>query len=306
MPSHRETDDVQGFMDLPRLEPQAEELLIEPVKHAAVKDRREGSTLTKIGIGFGVVTVLLSVVTWAGLDRADRAVAEAGRNTAQANALYTALKTEQKAKTDKGEPLAAPPADAVAEDPSVVPAPATAPGPVAVPGRTGEVGPRGPAPSAAEVAQAVASYCVVHAGCRGPGGAVGPSVTPAQVAAAVTTYCNGQGACRGPVGVPGPVGSPGIPGKDGEDGQGVEGPIGPQGPGPSDEQVATAVGGFCSQDSQPCRGPAGEMGPRGIGITQITCEGDDVDSFWRIVYSDGDIRNAVGPCRIGPAPEPTP
>lgn len=292
-----------------KLDPEAEDLFIRPVRQAGERNLRESRLWTILSAiaGFvGVVVILLVVSSWLDARKQDQQDTQIARNNQRIDALYTVGKQWELAAKRAGGTSGAPSVDEAAKDPSVVADPVQAPGPVTVPGRTGEAGPRGPAPSASEVAQAVASYCAARDGCRGPGGAVGPPVTPDQVAAAVTTYCNAQGLCKGPVG---PAGVQGIPGKDGEDGQGIEGPAGPQGPPPSDEQVTVAVAGFCTQETQPCRGPAGptgEPGPRGIGITQITCEGDDADSYWRITYSDGDIRTAVGPCRIGPAPQPEP
>lgn len=284
-----------------RLEPEAEALLISPVQEGGEKARRDGARWYVVAAIVGLLTVILVVgfgLLWL----------EIQRNDLRINALYTGYKAEQDAKRAQGEPLAAPPAEDVAEDPEVVGNPEQAPAPreALIPGPIGPAGPAGRTPTAAEVGQAVAAYCAARGGCRGPQGDVGPPITAAQVAAAVSTYCDSRGNCRGPTGAVGPSGEPG---EDGEDST-VPGPEGPQGPGPSDEQVSAAVAAFCGQDTQPCRGEKGPEGAPGadgtpgVGIAQTTCEGDDTNSVWRVVYTDGRIDTVPGPCRVGPAPTP--
>lgn len=88
---------------------------------------------------------------------------------------------------------------ALGEEPVVSPPPATP-----VKGDAGETGPRGPGPTAEQIAAAVAEYCAANGGC---------------------------------IGAAGSNGLPGVNGKDGEDGNdgapgaaGATGPAGPAGP----------------------------------------------------------------------------
>jgi hypothetical protein len=132
-------------------------------------------------------------------------------------------------------------------------------------GPSGPVGAQGRPPTASEVANAVASFCLTRNQCRGPGGATGPAgknapaPTVAQVAAAVSTYCNSRGQCRGP------TGEEGDPGANGD--QGPKGDQGERGPGPTVDQIATGVSAYCNQESAPCQskvpGPTGPQGPKG-------------------------------------------
>jgi hypothetical protein len=302
----RDEDDVYGYIGGHRLDPVGETLLVKPVVEGGKRDRRQGNTWIVVGSAAGVVLILIGAVLlllWM----------QIAANSNQINALYTVGKQWEAAAKRAGDTSGAPSVDEVAKDPGLVADPEQAPAPREVP-VPGPVGERGPGPTAAEIGQAVASYCAARGGCRGPEGAAGPSVTPAQVASAVATYCDANGDCRGPVGVPGPAGSPGVEGEPGEDStvpgpEGPRGPEGPQGPGPSEEQVAAAVATYCAAlDGGTCKGDTGDVGatgPPGVSVAQTTCEGDDTDSYWRIVYSDGRIDTAPGPCRIGPAPDPT-
>lgn len=238
-----------------RLEPEAEALLIDPVKTAGVRRRNEGVSSIKLGIGIGLVTAALVAVAWASMSRADRAIENSARNTERVDALYTVGKQWEAAAKKAGETGAAPSVDDVAEDPGVVDDPVQAPPPreVSLPGKPGPTGARGPAPSPAEVAQAVASYCAAHGGCSGPAGA---SVTPVQVAAAVSTYCGANGQCKGPQGAPGNDSQ--VPGPKGEDST-VPGPQGEKGDPPSPTEVYAAVEAFCADNVQ-CVGPQGAPG----------------------------------------------
>lgn len=123
------------------------------------------------------------------------------------------------------------------------------PGPI---GLTGLPGKRGPGPNAAQVSQAVASYCASGV-CAGHG------PTASQVASAVNTYCNARGQCQGSAGRPGRDGAPGVRGPPGA---AATGPQGPAGPGPSDAQVQSAVADYCNAHGN-CQGPKGDTGPPG-------------------------------------------
>lgn len=124
-------------------------------------------------------------------------------------------------------------------------------------GQPGATGPPGPAPSAAQVAAAVSSYCA-------GGKCTGKSPSASQVAAAVAAYCNAKGECRGPsvTGSPGAQGSPGVAGQQGQQGAPGEPATG--------EQVAAGVASYCGQASDPCKGKdgapgaPGQQGPQGI------------------------------------------
>lgn len=194
----------------------------------------------------------------------DRAAIEELRdaNTAQDRALREANRRCREA--DGCTPVPTPPV-VVEGDPGAT-------GPT---GATGQQGARGPGPSAAQVAVAVAAYCSGGA-CSGPG----PS--EAQVAAAVTTYCDRNGQCRGPEGDTGASGSAGSDGKAGE-----------RGPGPTAEQVAAAVADYCSTGA--CVGAAGPTGATGDtgaagapgrGIDSVSCDSAAPITL-TITYSDG-------------------
>lgn len=130
-----------------------------------------------------------------------------------------------------------------AGEPQVAVPPTTGP---PISGPQGEPGPRGPGPSNAQIAQAVASYCAATGACAGRG------PTTAQVAAAVATYCTANGDCRGPQG---------DTGKPGRSVTGPKGEVGAAGPPPTSGQVADAVAAYCADGR--CRGAQGEPGPAG-------------------------------------------
>lgn len=144
-----------------------------------------------------------------------------------------------------------------------------------------------------------------------PRPADGKSPTAAQlqplVSATVAAYCAG-GRC---------VGAAGKPGEPGKPGASVTGPPGKDAPPVTDEQLLAAakaaLATYCTQDSNPCQGPAGPMGPTGPGgpvgptgpegpagrsITDTDCIGNGSESSWRIHYSDGTTGTAKGPCRL--------
>lgn len=140
-------------------------------------------------------------------------------------------------------------------------------------GKTGEDGEPGPAPTEAEVALAVDSYCATN-NCRGT------NATPTQVATAVALYCDAAGRCRGPVGA---AGSEGQDGTDGDDGD--------AGPPPSSTQISDAVATYCSTRNE-CRGatgPEGPVGPAGVVNVESNCdapEGQVIDQV-NSTYSSG-------------------
>jgi len=141
-------------------------------------------------------------------------------------------------------------------------------GPQGDPGVPGE---RGPAPSDAQVANAVALYCATRDNCTGP---KGNNASAAQVAEAVASYCNSRGECRGPEGAAGSPGQDGAQGIQGEPGgQGPTGEQGVQGPGPTDDQVATAVANYCSTRDG-CRGPKGDTGDPAPNV-QLSADCED-------------------------------
>lgn len=133
----------------------------------------------------------------------------------------------------------------------------------------GAKGDPGPPPSDAQVARAVASYCISHT-CRG---ASGQNATQAQVRNAIAMYCNARGECIGPEGTAG---------KNGQDGQ--NGKDGAQGPPPSAQQVADAVKEYCSTRNE-CQGPAGANGAPGRGIQTVACT--QGSASFTITYTDG-------------------
>lgn len=102
-------------------------------------------------------------------------------------------------------------------------------------GEKGDTGERGPGPTAAQVNQAVATWC--------SGGRCIGKPTTAQVLAAVATICAG-GTCDGTDGTNGENGDPGV------DGQNA-----------TPEQIATAVAAYCADDN--CRGAKGDKGDKG-------------------------------------------
>jgi len=138
-------------------------------------------------------------------------------------------------------------------------------------GAPGPSGPAGPGPSAQEVLAAVDLYCATRSGCVG-------TPTKAQVLTAVQGYCQvATHPCRGAVGATGEPGATGAPGAQGD-----------QGPGPTDDQVATAVGLYCDAHGG-CTGATGSTGPSGQpgrGITSIDCSGLTFDQLV-IHYDDG-------------------
>lgn len=167
---------------------------------------------------------------------------------------------------------------AVTAGASPVTTPPGAPPATAVPG---SVGPRGPGPTDAQIAYAVAAYCTAHDGCTGI-----PS--PAQVRAAVSAFC-ATGVCRGAAG---PTGASGQPGPSGSPGPtGAAGASGSPGPGPTDDQVSAAVNAYCAAHGD-CTGPAGPKGDTGAsgipgrGIASIDCTGLPVETL-TIHYDDG-------------------
>lgn len=129
-------------------------------------------------------------------------------------------------------------------------------GPPGPPGGTGEkgekgdTGEQGPGPTAAQVNQAVATWC-------GGGRCVGKPTT-AQVLAAVSTICAG-GNCDGTDGQDGQNGIDGTNGEPGTDGQNA-----------SPEQIAAAVADYCANDR--CKGEKGDKGEQGTSAYPFSFE----------------------------------
>lgn len=76
-------------------------------------------------------------------------------------------------------------------------------------GAPGEPGPPGRAPTAEEIAAAVAAYCEANNGCQGPQGEPGqpgepgPGPTDSQIASAIEAYCADRPVCTAPPPSPG-------------------------------------------------------------------------------------------------------
>lgn len=134
----------------------------------------------------------------------------------------------------------------------------------------GERGRRGPGPTQAQVAAAVAAYCA-------GGECAGPGPTPEQVAAAVEAYC-ADDRCRG---------------EQGDEGQAAEGP--------SPDDIADAVAAYCAQRDQ-CRGPRGEQGAVGAEGERGPPGGTCPDGQTRQPYTYPDGRD--GSRCVAPPPEP--
>jgi Tfp pilus assembly protein PilX len=176
------------------------------------------------------------------------------------------------------------------------------------PAVSGARGPAGPAPTTAQIAAAVSSYCALRSGCTGV-----PS--KAQVTAAVQAYC-ATGVCKGSTGAKGTPGRTGKSGSSGAVGQpGTVGDTGPTGPGPTDEEISQAIAAYCQAHGE-CTGPAGPKGDTGAagptgpagpsgatgqqgnpgrGIASIDCAGLGVDQLV-IHYDDGSTQTV--PCNV--------
>jgi outer membrane murein-binding lipoprotein Lpp len=134
----------------------------------------------------------------------------------------------------------------------------------------------------------------------------GSTPTEAQIrpvaVAAVAAYCVGD-KCVGPAGGEGP--------------RGPQGEKGDPAPKVTDEELLAssklALAAYCGLESQPCKGDKGEPGASVTGppgpdgkdaptIADMDCVGDDTESYWRIQFSTGPDKTALGPCRIGPDP----
>lgn len=148
---------------------------------------------------------------------------------------------------------------------------------------TGKTGPRGPAPSSAQVSSAVALYCSAHRDCRGANG-VGPS--PTQVASAVRTYCNARGKCKGGKG-------DSVTGDKGD--KGDKGDTGLQGPGPSDDQVLAGVRTYCDNHNG-CKGDNGANGTNGtdgVSVTGVDCTAGT--GTFTFTFSNGTTKEVTCP-----------
>lgn len=148
---------------------------------------------------------------------------------------------------------------------------------------------------------------VVKQGSRGPiglTGAVGPQGPPGP---------EGPQGVPGPIGKPGPtpgclllttgcIGAQGPAGKDGKNGldgkNGADGKDGTNGlPGKD------GVNGKDGADGAP--GLPGKDGANGYSVVDQDCVGDGDQSYWVVTLSNGTDQktvDALGPCRIGPAP----
>lgn len=112
-------------------------------------------------------------------------------------------------------------------------------------------------------------------GRDGADGDRGPGPTAAQILDGIRT-CWAAGTCTAPKGDKGDPGEPGADGVNGTDGR-------------------DGTGGTPGADGAP--------GAPGIGIASITCL---EDGTWQFALTDGTTRDVPGPCRILPAPEPSP
>lgn len=126
-----------------------------------------------------------------------------------------------------------------------------------------------------------------------------PTQINTSVKLAVAAYCL-EDRCAGKPGTPGPKGDPGDDGKDA--------------PKVTDEELLRAAQqallSYCGQETQPCKGEAGQpgkdgqagtQGEPGRGIADTDCQDDGT---WLITYSDGTTDTARGPCRIVVPPGP--
>jgi hypothetical protein len=209
------------------------------------------------------------------------------RRQAAVDALSTDVRTLRQQVESSGQEPAAPDPDERVEDlPDSDSDAAVMPGPV---------GPRGPAPTAAQISAAVATVL-----------ASDPELAEPNIATAVVAYLQAN---------PPPPGQPGRPPTDGEIGVAVaafcsdgacRGTAGDRGPGPTDEQIATAVATYCDARGE-CRGVAGQDGAAGAagrGIVSIICN-DDND--WVVTFDQPPTEVIVdGPCRVETVPPPDP
>lgn len=221
-----------------------------------------------IGTMWALVTLVgVGILVWQNLESGQQTVdAKAGEKAAVEESKDLAEEVDRICKTSTPEARNLKAAGKCDQAKQVI----ERPGP---PGPQGDPGTPGRPPTSAEVAQAVASFCVVRNQCRGPGGPTGaagknaPLPTEAQVAQAVATYCNARGECRGPTGTDGTNGTTGPVGPAGPTGS--PGPSGPQGeqgipgPPPSQAQVNEGVAAYCDGQADNCAGPAGPQGPVG-------------------------------------------
>lgn len=233
-----------------------------------------------VAIAWALITVAgLGILVWQNVEERDgKTTALKGEQVAKEESQDLATEVDRICKTTGPEAKKLKAAGKCEQAKNVIER-----GPV---GPSGPKGDQGPGPTASEVANAVASFCITRNQCRGPGGPAGaagknaPAPTVAQVAAAVSTYCNSRGQCRGPTGEEGDTGP-----------DGAQGPKGDQGPGPSVEQIAGAVTTYCNQESAPCqskvpgpagpsgppgpdgpKGPQGEQGIPGANVSQVKCD----------------------------------
>lgn len=112
-------------------------------------------------------------------------------------------------------------------------------------------------PSQAAIEDAVAAYCEQTKCGSGP--------TAAQVAQAVASFCSIDGRCRGPAGPTGKngTGEPGQAGASGATGAaGASGAAGTDGQNATSDQVAVAVADYCTAHGE-CAGQQGSQGPSG-------------------------------------------
>lgn len=186
--------------------------------------------------------------------------------------LSTALSGQRNQfDTCRGKPASTPGCTApVAAEPSVVVKQGSR-GPV---GLTGAVGPQGPQ------------------GPPGPPGMPGPAGLPG-----TSPRCLLEPArCVGAPGAKGTDGKDGLDGKNGADGKaGADGLDGKDG--------AKGTDGKDGADGSP--GLNGKDGVNGYSVVDQDCVGDGDQSYWAVTLSNGTDQktvNALGPCRIGPAP----
>jgi hypothetical protein len=224
------------------------------------KDRRWAWTVG--GTVLLLVSLALNVVAWSAISQRAQTAEEQAASLAQ----------QVQAECEAGGELSVDGADLCERADDVAEAnEGAAVGPAGPPGQRGE---QGPAPSTAQVLQAVASYCAGGA-CRGIDGQDGSGPTPADVFAAVTQFC-ADGRCAG------------VDGRDGVDG--ADGTPGEPGRGPTAEEIAAAVTAYCANDA--CRGPAGAdstvPGPAGppcpegwIAETLTVLARDDATPTWQ-------------------------
>lgn len=228
------------------------------------KGRRTGRLLVSAGITNIVMMLVIAVL-------ATTVVQQSGAIGRLSSAL-----SGQRSQFDtcRGKPASTPGCTApVAAEPSVIVKQGSQ-GPVGLTGAAGPIGPQGPQ------------------GPQGPPGSPGVNGLPGNSPRCLLEPARCVGA-TGPAGKDGTNGKNGLDGKNGADGKdgtnGLNGKDGADG-----KDGATGAPGVNGKD-----------GANGYSVVDQDCVGDADQSYWQVTLSNGTDQktvNALGPCRIGPAP----